>query len=327
MEPGVAYSLFGWPLPEPIAPFYAAASEVYGNWWFFAGVALLLLIERARPAIREQKVLSWGLFEDFCWFNLDLAFKVVAFPAFVGLISLAYDRLTGGFSFGFVSEWPVWLRVGFSILAFDFLQWLHHFVRHKVRWLWHFHVIHHSQTEMNLFTDLRVHFAEYLVAHALTFLPLFALNLTPFAIMGVGLFTLWYNRFIHTNVRTNLGPLKHILVTPQYHRVHHSIETRHYDKNFGVLFTVWDRVFGTLHAGYDEYPATGVAGVDFGRPTSLAPMGWAMTIGREVLYPFREIGRALRPKIPSGPAGTGALELAPVDHVAVHVAGGPPGDQ
>jgi sterol desaturase/sphingolipid hydroxylase (fatty acid hydroxylase superfamily) len=287
-------------VPEQIAAYYRAAAEVYTSPWLFAGVAALLLIERVRPAVREQKVLSWGLFEDFCWFNLDIVFKVAAFPAFVGLVSLAYDKLTGGFTLSLVTEWPAWLRVSFSLLIYDFYQWLHHFVRHKVAWLWQFHVIHHSQTELNLFTDLRVHFGEYLAAHVLTFIPLFALNLTPFAIMGVGFFTIWYTRFIHTNVRTNLGFLKHILVTPQYHRVHHSIETRHYDKNFGVLFTLWDRVFGTMHPDYDEYPQTGVVGVDFGRPSTFAPREWAATLGRQLVYPFAAILRSARPaKVPA----------------------------
>ena len=161
MVPGAEESFFGWfetTLPPTIAQYYAAATQVYLNPWFFAGVTALLLIERARPAIRDQKVLSWGLFDDFCWFNLDLVFNVAALPAFVGLVNLGYDKLTGGFSFGFVAGWPIWLRVAFSLLVYDFLQWVHHFVRHKVAWLWSFHVIHHSQTEMNLFTDLRVHF-------------------------------------------------------------------------------------------------------------------------------------------------------------------------
>ncbi len=81
MDPGAKETFFGWleiPLPPTIAEYYAAAARVYLNPWFFVGVAALLLIERARPAIREQKVLSWGLFEDFCWFNIDLVFKVAA---------------------------------------------------------------------------------------------------------------------------------------------------------------------------------------------------------------------------------------------------------
>ena len=150
-------------------------------------------------------------------------------------------------------------------------------------------MIHHSQRELNLFTDLRVHAVEYVIAQAIMFIPLFMLPLTHPAIMGYGAVMLWYTRLIHANVRTNFGPLKNILVSPQYHRVHHSIERRHQDKNFGVRLTIWARMFGTLHPDYDEYPATGVEGVDFVPPTRLSPMVWLGSVGSQLVYPFRQL--------------------------------------
>jgi len=111
----------------------------------------------------------------------------------------------------------------------------------------------------------------------------------PLAVMGVGGFRMWYARFVHANIGTNLGPLKHILVTPQYHRVHHSIEPAHQDKNFAALLTVWDRIFGTLHRNYDEYPATGVAGLEFPPPHRVAPAEWGRDFVRMFLHPFRAL--------------------------------------
>ena len=79
------------------------------------------------------------------------------------------------------------------------------------------------------------------------------------------------------------------LCYPQYHRIHHSIEPRHQDKNFGVLLTVWDRLFGTMNRNYDEYPATGVIGLEFDPPRRFAPLAWLRDFLRMFLHPFRAL--------------------------------------
>ncbi len=275
--------------PVEIKAYYWAALSVYSSPWFYAFVALILYLEHLRPAIRSQSVLSRALAEDFLWFNLDLAFKVAALPAFIGLLRLLYDQATGGYQIPWLSGLSLTTKVVMSFVVFDFLQWYHHWVRHRVAPLWQFHVIHHSQRELNLFTDLRVHFMEYLVVQVLTFIPMFLLGLTPTAIVGVGFALQWYTRLIHANIRTSFGPLRHILVSPQFHRIHHSIERRHQDKNFGVVLTVWDRCFGTLYDGYEEYPETGVEGVLFQPPARFSPLAWARDVGMQVLYPFRQM--------------------------------------
>ena len=292
--------------PVEVKAYYWAAYKVYASPWFYAGIALILTLEWVRPAVREQRILSPALWQDFLWFNLDLAFKVAALPAFAGLLQALYTRVTGGFVLPVLSGLSVPVKVGISFLIFDFLQWFHHWVRHRVTVLWHFHVIHHSQRELNLFTDLRVHFAEYLVAQVLTFIPMFMLGLSPFAIVGTVLVVNWYTRLIHANVRLNFGPLRHVLVSPQYHRIHHSIEVRHQDRNFGVIFTIWDRIFGTMYPHYDEYPATGVADVEFAPAAGIAPAAWARDLARQNLYPFKQLIRSRSGGSPRTPAQSGA---------------------
>ena len=275
-------------VPEFMKPYYWAALRIYTNPIFYVMVAVILTVEVLRPAIREQRVLSRSLAQDFAWFNLDTAFKVAALPAFLALLHAGYDRLTGGYRVQAWSTWPAWLRVSAAFLLFDFLQWFHHWVRHKVRPFWEFHVIHHSQREMNLFTDVRVHGVEYFIAQTITIVPLLAFQLSANAIMGLSAFTLWYTRLYHANIRSNFGPLRYLLVTPQSHRIHHSIEPRHRDRNFSVILTVWDRLFGTLYPSYDEYPPTGVEGVEF--RTGLRGFR------DEIVYPFRKIFTGLSRK-------------------------------
>lgn len=282
--------------PDEVKAYYWAAARIYTSPLFYFGVVSILFVERIRPAVRDQRLLSRGFAEDFGWFQLDLAFKVAALPAFAGLLSMLYHEVTGGFRLEIVASLPLGWKVAVSLLLFDFLQWLHHRVRHKVTAFWHFHVIHHSQRQLNLFTDLRVHFVEYLVARVIEFVPMLMFGLTPFAIMGVGLATSWYTRLIHANVRTNFGPLGHLVVSPQYHRVHHSIEPQHTDRNFGVILTVWDRMFGTMYKSFDEYPRTGVVGVEFVPPGRWAPGPWVRHFWRQLVWPFSQLVRGSTPR-------------------------------
>jgi sterol desaturase/sphingolipid hydroxylase (fatty acid hydroxylase superfamily) len=278
--------------PIEVKEYYWAAQYIYLNPWFWTFTLGIFFWEWLQPARPEQRIFSRGLAQDFVWFNFDAAFKVAALPAMAGAFTILYDRLTGGYVLAFLPGWPLAVQIAAGVLVYDFLQWFDHWVRHKVRAFWHFHSIHHSQREMNVFTDLRVHAAEYGISEAVAFIPLIALGMTPYAIMGVGALRWLYKRLIHANIRTNFGPLKFVLVTPQFHRIHHSIERRHWDLNFGVVFNFWDRLAGTLYREYDEYPDTGVEGLLFKPPNSLSPVAWAKDFLRQIWYPFgRLLGR------------------------------------
>ncbi len=276
-------------IPAPVGEMYAAAMRIYASPWFYPLIAAILVLELIWPAVKTQRVFSRALAEDFLWFNLDGVFKMAVLPAWVGLLRGAYDRVTGGFAFTGSDAWPVPATVLAAFLLSDFLNWFHHWVRHKVTVFWQFHVIHHSQRAMNLFTDLRVHSVEYLIAQGIMFVPLFMFPLSHPAIMGYGAVMIWYTRLIHANIRTNFGPLRVVLVSPQYHRIHHSIDPVHRDRNFGVVLTVWDRLFGTMHPSFDEYPETGVAGVEFSPPVRDSVRGWLAHLGGQLLYPFRQL--------------------------------------
>jgi sterol desaturase/sphingolipid hydroxylase (fatty acid hydroxylase superfamily) len=273
--------------PVQIKEYYWAAEEVYLTSWFWGFTLSILLVEWVRPGVPTQRVFSRGLAQDFVWFNWDILLRVAALPGYVGLLHLLFNSIMDDFTIAALVPWPLPVKIVAAIVIFDFLQWCNHWLRHKVRLFWHFHSIHHSQRELNTFTDLRIHSVEYFIAETLAFIPMLTLGIPALAVMGVGGFRMWYARFVHANIGTNFGPLKHLIVTPQYHRVHHSIEPVHQDKNFGILFTVWDRMFGTMNRNYDEYPATGVAGLEFPPPRRLAPNAWAADFFRMFLHPFR----------------------------------------
>ena len=84
----------------------------------------------------------------------------------------------------------------------------------------------------------------------------------PAAAPLIGLFLWLHIVWIHSPTRVSFGPLRALLVDNRYHRIHHSLEERHFDKNFGAFTTLWDRLFGTYHApARDEWPDVGLADV------------------------------------------------------------------
>jgi sterol desaturase/sphingolipid hydroxylase (fatty acid hydroxylase superfamily) len=250
----------------------------------------VLALERLIPAQRNQPLLSPGMLQDYGWFLAENLMFLQVIAAYAGFLRTVYVAHWSFLTLP-VASWPLWARGLCTILVGDFLSWLHHYLRHKVSAFWAFHVIHHSQREMNFFTDYRVHLMDRVISYTIMFLPIFMFAFRfPHDVYLLFLFT-WYTRIYHSNLRTNFGFFKHVLVTPQSHRVHHSIERRHWDKNFGVIFTVWDRMFGTLYKKYDEYPPTGVADELFPWERNVGFGGVLRHLWSQSVYPFQSFGR------------------------------------
>lgn len=185
------------------------------------------------------------------------------------------------------------LQLLIGYLAVDFLGWLHHFVRHKIPFFWAFHAVHHSQRELNPFSNERVHLFDWFVASTIKFIPAFFFKESLGIILGYIVIHKILDHFNHANVKTNLGPLKYILVTPQSHRVHHSGEKAYFEKNFGVSLSIWDHLFGTQCREYDVYPTTGVTDINYPYEKQTGFFNELKSFLYQQVYPFKKIWRAL----------------------------------
>lgn len=161
----------------------------------------------------------------------------VAFGANTGLLASAIPN-------------PV-IQLIIYIVVVDFTQYLQHYMHHKISFLWPFHSYHHSATELNVLTANRGHpiQAEF-TNSVITVLPL---TLLGFPLVSLLIFRVIRN-FVtfmhHSRLTWSWGWFgKYILVSPLYHRTHHSVVPEHFDKNLSVLFPVWDHLFGTYYNG------------------------------------------------------------------------------
>ena len=257
--------------------------------YFYLGMSCLFVAERFIPARERQGVFSPGMLQDVVWFLVNTLPLTTLTFMYAALLGSLYKQHLGFLTVDAITMWPEATRIVMAMLVGDLLGWGHHFIRHKVEVFWYFHTIHHSQRQMNMFTDHRIHLAEFLITDTLVFLPSQMFQLSTVSLGYFLIFIRWYTRMYHSNLRTNFGPLKYVLVTPQSHRVHHSIEKRHVDKNFGTLFTIWDRMFGTLYNNYEEYPDTGVKDERFPLNVDAKRFRGLATYWAQTMYPFRVI--------------------------------------
>jgi sterol desaturase/sphingolipid hydroxylase (fatty acid hydroxylase superfamily) len=157
--------------------------------------------------------------------------------------------LNEGLLASYVSS-PV-LQLTIYILVADFMIYLAHLLHHKINFFWAFHSYHHSATELNVLTANRGHPVQSELTNGLiTFIPLTLLGfpLISFMVFKVLRTTLTYMH--HSRLTWKWGWFGHyILVSPAFHRVHHSVLPEHHDKNLAVLFPVWDHIFGTYYKG------------------------------------------------------------------------------
>lgn len=169
------------------------------------------------------------------------------------------------------------------LFLYDLLYYALHRLQHS-RWLWPMHALHHADPGLNATTTIREHWLDDAMRLVLIYVPLgfvaFGDRAEAWSPLELGLLGLvaYYPIFLHSNLPIGLGPLNWLIATPQTHRIHHSIEAQHRDRNFATFFPVIDLLFGTYcHPRRGEYPETGVA--------ELA--GQRMGLASFNLYPFR----------------------------------------
>jgi sterol desaturase/sphingolipid hydroxylase (fatty acid hydroxylase superfamily) len=126
----------------------------------------------------------------------------------------------------------------------DFVYYWQHRVMHEVKFFWAFHVVHHSGMRYNLTTSYRLNWLGGLIG-VFFYLPLIWLGFAPRQIFGSLALNLFFQFFLHTEAIGRLPWLEGWLNTPSAHRVHHAMNERYLDKNYGGVLLVWDRLFGT----------------------------------------------------------------------------------
>lgn len=267
--------------------------DIVLNPWFYLRLLLTFCIfERFFAVSRRKQWITPNIRLDFMYPVLNaLVFGAIS-AAFVTGIKVFYDAHLPFLNTGLLDRKPIVVQALGAFLITDFMFFLSHYIRHKVTWFWYFHAIHHSQTDLNPLTTHRGHPLETVISNAIRTIPIAFVGGSYPVWLWFTIFNDLWGYVIHSNSRINLGPFKKIIVSPQYHRVHHSRDRRHYDKNFGERLVIWDTIFGTRYDHYDEYPSTGVDELpDETHAKGARALLWQWCY--QVMFPFRMIYRSI----------------------------------
>ncbi len=149
-----------------------------------------------------------------------------------------------------------WWSYVLCLILLDFSRYWAHRLAHEQRFWWSTHVVHHSSEHYNLSTSFRLSWTQNL--KIIFFLPVVLLGFHPLVFFIVHQLEVLYQFWIHTELIKKLPkPIEYIFTTPSHHRVHHSVNERYLDKNYGSTFIFWDRIFGTFQEE-DEKPRYGI---------------------------------------------------------------------
>lgn len=253
-------------------------AAVFGAEWFL-------------PADDRQRPWSPGLAHDVVWYAALRAARLWLVLTYLRLLGVLYrDVLALP-----VVPWehaPVLARALVALVLRDFLAWASHCARHRIALFWPWHEMHHSQRQMNVYLAHRGHPFDDLIDASLIGIPAFALGLHIEAATVLAVFAVWYPMICHANLRSDFGLLRFLMVTPQSHRMHHTTTDEGIDRNFGTIFSIWDRLFGThCEPAPDSYPPVGLHAADDSIPPRWRDI--PIDLWRNMVGPFQrlKIGR------------------------------------
>ena len=178
---------------------------------------------------------------------------------------------------GTVRGLPLPLQFLAAVVLADTCQYFVHRSYHRTPWLWRFHAVHHSAPHLDWLAGSRMHVVEVLITRTAVIVPLYLVGFSEPALNGYVLLVGVQAVLAHANVNWRFGPLRYVLVTPQYHHWHHARDPAYADANYAVHLPVIDMLFGTFRLPGDAWPER------YGVIEPEVPRGFV----RQLVFPFR----------------------------------------
>ncbi|WP_407524403.1 sterol desaturase family protein [Lacibacter sp. MH-610] len=186
--------------------------------------------------------------------GVNLVFLLTSFVVnlLLGIVTVAAAAWTADNHFGLMNwvAFPLWAKVLFTLFIMDlFAQYIPHYLMHKVKPLWRFHVVHHSDTHVDVSTGTRHHPGEWIIRESFTILGVVLMGVPTGLYFMHRSFQALFTYFNHANIQLPKWldrTIGLVFVSPDMHKFHHHYKRPWTDMNFANSFSIWDRVFGTL---------------------------------------------------------------------------------
>ena len=225
------------------------------------------------------------------WKRIVINF-ILSLPAFAllrlvfipGMVWLAYANENWKFGLNFLYELPPGIEAAITIFALDYSNYLWHILLHKFPLLWRFHLVHHTDLDLDISTAFRFHFGEMIASVLFRGAAIVIIGASPVLVLIYEIAFEAATQFHHTNMRIPFRlekALNLIFVTPRMHGIHHSMKRSETDSNYSVIFSFWDRIHHTVNLNVPQQE------VIIGVPAY--PDEHELTIGKLWKLPFTRI--------------------------------------
>jgi len=213
----------------------------------FAGIFAVMAVWEILAPRRQwttAKAKRWIINLGMVGFN-TLFIRAILASGAIGAAVLAGEAEVGLFH---QVDWPLWVEVIIAVVVLDLVVYVQHVLMHAIPILWRLHMVHHSDVDIDVTTGVRFHPLEITLSMFIKIGAVILLGATPMAVLMFEVLLNATSMFNHSNVHIPVNVdriLRWIVVTPDMHRIHHSIIPRETNRNFGFNLPWWDRVLGT----------------------------------------------------------------------------------
>ncbi len=251
----VAFLLGGYKIP--VGSVEAKELSLGVDWLiiaFLGSVVIFLTLEKLFPRYKDQLIMrpEWDTDLFYFVFNHLAISAIIVFANYhIGHFDWAVNVSVQEY----IASTPVVLQFILIVICADFLLYWEHRAYHEIKVLWPIHAVHHSIENIDWLAGSRGHFVQVFSERAMVMIPLYLLGVGQESLNLYVTFAALQAVVIHCNLGISFGPIKYILVTPQFHHWHHSSEKPAIDTNYSAHTVLFDRVFNTYHFPKNHWPA------------------------------------------------------------------------
>ena len=219
-------------------------------------------LERLRPWRKEQRLFRNGFLTDLAHITFNgYFFRRLFYSGASVYLAVRFAHameslgVWNALNSAVMKGQPLWIQFPVLLLAQDFMKYCVHNLLHRVPFLWQFHKVHHSVQIMDWIGNMRYHWLEVVVYNSLLFIPLSFLGFNPKLFYFVALFEIVIGHFNHSNIDFDIKWLGYVINNPRFHIWHHAADDPNaINKNFGIMLSLWDWIFGTAYMPEGRVP-------------------------------------------------------------------------
>ena len=254
---------------------------------FFLSILIILIMaeilfpKKKRIHNRKDRWITNGLITLINTASVNIVHIAIPLIAVVAAVDVSNGKM-GLFN---IINFPIWIEIILTVIILDFIIWGQHLLSHKIPFVWRFHRMHHTDRDLDVTTAVRFHPFEIIFSMFIKITSIYILGASAIAVIIFEIMLNGMAMFNHANLRIPFrieNILRKFIVTPDLHRIHHSIYIDEHNKNFGFSLSIWDKIFKC----YLDQPRDGHKDMKLGlkwqndKPTKL---GWSLWI------PFKKL--------------------------------------